>query len=96
MPTSHYNTRQPKTTKENRLNNSNDITLNKNTQHVYQTPTSPNITALADLRDCTSWKTIPSLTSDHLLLLTTLIIHHKTTTTLYHFKQTTKNPIKHH
>ena len=76
---------------EDILLNSNHITLNTNTPtqlppNQTQQPTSPDIiTASADLHDCTSWQTIHSLTSNHLLLLTTLSIHHKTKTTCCHF-----------
>ena len=82
---------------EDILLNSNHITLNTNTptclpHNQTQQPTSPDITtASADLHDCTSWQTIPSLTSNHLPLFTTLSIHHKTKTTHSHFTKTITN-----
>ena len=68
---------------EDILLNSNHITLNTNTStrlppNQTQQSTSPDIiTASVDLHDCTSWQTIHSLTSDHLLLLTILITRPK-------------------
>ena len=82
---------------EDTLLNFNHITLSTNTPtHLPPNQTQLSIssditTASADLHDCTSWKTIHSLTSDHLPLLTTLSIHHKTKTTRSHFTKIITN-----
>ena len=73
MLTSNYNTHQPKAIEENiELLKSHHMKRKNSTRqppNQKQQPTSPDITASADLRDCIGWKTIPTLTSDHLLLL---------------------------
>ena len=58
MLTRQYGTYQTKIIEENQLNNSKHITLNTNTPthlspNQTQQPTSPDITTLADLHDCT-------------------------------------------
>ena len=69
------------------LLDSNHITLNTNTP----TRLPPNQTQQPASADCTSWRTIHSLTSDYLPLLTTHIIHYKTKTTHSHFTKTITN-----
>ena len=95
MLTSNYSTHQPKAIEENiELLKSKHIKRKNSTRQLpnqTQQPTSPEITASSDLRDCIGWKTIPTLTSDHLFLLATLSIHHNTKETPSHFTETITN-----
>ena len=73
----------------------NHITLNTNTpthltSNQTQQPALPDITTSVDLHNYSSWKTIHSLTSNHLPLLTTISIHYNSNTACSHFPKTIK------